>query len=207
MPLTDYLSRHPISNSDEFEINNETIRQEETEAYEEFVINQIYGLFEFNRTIGSITLFIERTAASQQIDQSQQAKQSREQHLTGHSSETSLNNINLVNSLSKQPSKASMDKVNGIEMESIFNNFQKKGHSPENDRLRKERNRILKPDRLQIVGRGRENERLQEYRPSQQGRKQVEKLEIEIYHRFFNYCQTLGTTPSRCTNRTTMNLG
>ena len=175
----DYLSRYPISNSDESEINGETIRQEETEAEEEFVINQINNLFEFNRTIGSITQFIERTAASQQIDQSQHSKHLREQHSTGHSSETSLNSINLVKSLRKQPSKASMDKVNGIEMEFIF---KKRGHFPETDRLRNERNRILKP------------ERLQEYRPSQQGRKHVEKLNTEIYNRFFNYCQTLGTT-------------
>ena len=67
--------------------------------------------------------------------------------------------------------------MNSIEIEFIF---KKTGHYPETDRLRKERNRILKPDRLRIVGRGRENERLQEYRPSQQGRKQVEKLNIEI---------------------------
>ena len=73
--------------------------------------------------------------------------------------------------------------------------FKKRGHSPETDRLRKERNRILKPDRLRIVGRGRANERLQEYRPSQQGRKQVEKLNTKIYNILFNYCQTLGTTP------------
>ena len=158
-------------------MNDEAICQEETKAEEEFVINQIYGLFEFNRTIRSITQFIERTAASQQIDQSQHGKQLQEQHLTVHSSETSLNSINLVNSLSKQPSKASMDKVNGIEMEFIF---KKRGHSPETDRLRKERNRILKPDRLRIVRAGRENERLQEYRPSQQGCKQVEKLNTEI---------------------------
>ena len=198
--LTDYLSRHPISNSEESEINDETLRQEETEAEEEFVINQIYGLFEFNRTIGIITQFIERTAASQQTDQSQQGKQLREQHLTGHSSETSLNNINLVNSLSKQPPKANMNNVNGIEMKFIF---KKRCHSPETDRLRKERNRILKPHRLPIVGREWENEKLQKL-----GRKLVEKLNIEIYNRFFNYCQPLDTSPpSKSTNRTTTNPG
>ena len=56
-----------------------------------------------------------------------------------------------------------MDKVNGIEIEFIC---KKRGHSPETDRLRKERNRILKQDRLRIVGRGQENEKLQDYRPS-----------------------------------------
>ena len=85
-----------------------------------------------------------------------------------------------------------MDKVNGIDMEFIF---KKRGHSLETNRLPTERNCILKPDRLRIVGKGRDNERLQEYRPSQKGRKQIEKLNIEIYNRFFHYCKTIGTTP------------
>ena len=55
-----------------------------------------------------------------------------------------------------------MDEVNDFDMEIIF---EKLGHSPESDLLRTERNRILKPDRLRIVGKGRDNERLQEYRP------------------------------------------
>ena len=80
-----------------------------------------------------------------------------------------------------------MDKVNRIEMQFIF---KKRCHSLETDRLRKERNH---PELLRIVGRGRENG--QEHRPSQEGRKQVEKLNIEIYHIFFNYSETLGTTP------------
>ena len=66
--LTDYLSRHPIAHSDESEVNNKTFRQEEREAEEEFVINQVYGFFDFNRTVGSITQFIERTTALQQTD-------------------------------------------------------------------------------------------------------------------------------------------
>ena len=83
--------------------------------------------------------------------------------------------------------------MNGIEREFIF---KRRGHAPETDRLRKERNRNLKPDRMRIVGgEGQGNERLQEYRPSQEGCKQVERLNIEIYNRFFNYCATLGTTP------------
>ena len=55
-----------------------------------------------------------------------------------------------------------MDKVNGNEMEIIF---KKRGHSPDTDRIRMERNRTFRPDRLRIVGKGRNNERLQEYRP------------------------------------------
>ena len=35
------------------------------------------------------------------------------------------------------------------------------------------------------------------YRPSQQGRKQIEKLNIEFYNRFFHYCEAFGTTPLR----------
>ena len=64
-----------MSNSDDSEVNDETSRQEETEAEEEFVINQIYGLFDLTRTIGSITQFTEQTTASQQTDQSQRDKQ------------------------------------------------------------------------------------------------------------------------------------
>ena len=44
-----------------------------------------------------------------------------------------------------------MEKVNGIGMEFVF---KKRGHSPDTDRLRTEKNRILKPDRLRIVGKG-----------------------------------------------------
>ena len=40
-------------------------------AVEEFVINQIYGLFDFIRTIGTITQFFERTTPLQRTDQSQ----------------------------------------------------------------------------------------------------------------------------------------
>ena len=45
LPLTDYLRRHPITHPDESEVNNKTIRQKATEAEEEIVLSQIYGLF------------------------------------------------------------------------------------------------------------------------------------------------------------------
>ena len=45
------------------------------------------------------------------------------------------------------------------------------------------------------MGKGRESERIQEYRPNQAGRKRIAELNIEIYIRFFQYCKTLGTTP------------
>ena len=75
-----------------------------------------------------------------------------------------------------------MDKINGIETEFIL---KKQGHFPKTDRLRTEKNHVLRPDRLRIVGKGRDNESLQEYRSLQKDRKQIEKLNIEIYNRFF----------------------
>ena len=87
-----------------------------------------------------------------------------------------------------------MDKVNGIDIDFIF---KKRGHSPETNKLRSERNKILQPNRTRIVGKGSENERIQQYRPSQQDRKEIERINIMIYNRFFNYCESLGTTPLR----------
>ena len=85
-----------------------------------------------------------------------------------------------------------MDKVNGIDIEFIF---KKRGHFPETNKLRSERNKIFQPNRTRIVGKGSENERLQQYRPSQQVRKEIERINIMIYNRFFHYCESLGTTP------------
>ena len=56
IPLTDYLSRHPIAHSDVSEVDKKTGRQEETKAEEEFVIKKIYGIFDFNQTVGSNSL-------------------------------------------------------------------------------------------------------------------------------------------------------
>ena len=44
IPLTDYLSRHPIVPTEITELENKTDGLNEAEAKEEFVINQIYGL-------------------------------------------------------------------------------------------------------------------------------------------------------------------
>ena len=85
-----------------------------------------------------------------------------------------------------------MDKVNGIDMEFIY---KKRGHSPETKRLWIERNHILKPEKTRIVGKGKDSERIQDYRPNQSGRKRIAELNIEIYNRFFQFCETLGTTP------------
>ena len=47
------------------------------------------------------------------------------------------------------------------------------------------------------MGRWKESERIQDYRPNQTGRKWIVELNTEIYNRFFHYCETLWTTPFR----------
>ena len=73
--------------------------------------------------------------------------------------------------------------------------FKKRGHSPETKCLWIERNHLLKPDRTRIVGKGKESERIQEYRPNQASRKRIAEINIKIYNRFFRYCETPETTP------------
>ena len=85
-----------------------------------------------------------------------------------------------------------MDKVNGIEMSFIY---KKRGHSPDTYRLWAERKKLLKPEKIRRVGKGTDNERIQEYRPFQQVHKRIVELNIQMYNRFFSYCETLGTTP------------
>ena len=87
-----------------------------------------------------------------------------------------------------------MNKVNEIDIEFIY---KKRGPSHETNRLRLERNRILKPYKTRVMGKGRDNERLEEYHPSQQGRKEIEWINIMICNRCFHHCETLGTTPRR----------
>ena len=170
---------------------------DEKEAEEEFVTNQIYGLFEFNCANGSITHNSERSSPTEDVNQSQNNTQKCKPVRT----ENSIQTFSTLNSI--KPSKRSeditpliptMDKVNGIDMNFIF---KKRGHSPETDRLRQERNRILKLKKTQIVGKGSENERIQKNRPFQEGRKQIERIIILIYNRFFEFCETIGTTPLR----------
>ena len=85
-----------------------------------------------------------------------------------------------------------MDKVNGIDMSFID---KKRGHSPETKRLCIERNHLLKPDRTRIVGKGKESERIKDYRPNQASRKRIVELNVEIYNRFFQHCEAIGTKP------------
>ena len=193
IPLTDYLRRHLIVPTKIAELGNKADGQNETEADEEFVVNQIYGLFEFNRARGSIKQFSKQTTERENFDQSQHSKNVCERNPNTHLFKTSppLNSANTVNqSLSNSRNK--MDIVNGIDMEFIY---KKRGHSPEMKRLWVERNHILKPDKTRIVGKSKDSERIQEYRPNQSGRKRIAELNNEIYNRFFHFCETLGTTP------------
>ena len=71
IPLTEYLSRHPNISTAESGPENGRNEQQETEAEQEFVINQIHGLFEFIQTNGSKKEFAERTEPRNKSDQSQ----------------------------------------------------------------------------------------------------------------------------------------
>ena len=197
IPLTDYLSRHPIVNTDENAAENSFSGQNETEFEGEFVINQIHGLFDFIQTNGIIKRFAERTKPKQKTDQSQRGTCKREQNRQTHSLEASipLNGANQISSTklsNKSASISNMDKVNGIEMSFIY---KKRGHSPDTYRLWAERKKLLKPEKTRRVGKGTDNERIQEYRPFQQVHKRIVELNIQMYNRFFSYCETLGTTP------------
>ena len=118
IPLTDYLSRHPIVPTKIAELENKADRQSETEADEEFVVNQIYGLFEFNQARGSIKRFSEQTTARKVSDQSQRDKNIREHNSNTHLLKTSSlpNSVNSLNKISPS-SNNKMDKVNGIDMD------------------------------------------------------------------------------------------
>ena len=59
-------------------------------------------------------------------------------------------------------------------------NLSTRGHSPETKRLWVERNHILKPDKTRIVGKGKDSERIQEYRLNLSGRKRIAELNILI---------------------------
>ena len=121
IPLTDYLSRHPIVPTEIAELENKADRQNETEADEEIVFNQIYGLFEFNRARGSIKQFSKETIEKENSDQSQHSKNVRERIPNTRLFKTSapLNSANTANQFLSN-SKSKMDKVNVIDMEFIY---------------------------------------------------------------------------------------
>ena len=95
IPLTDYLSRHPIVPTEIAKLEKKADGQNEAEADEGFVVNQICGLFEFNRARGSIKRFTEQNS-----DQSQRDKNIREQNSNTHLLKTS-SLPDSVNSLNK----------------------------------------------------------------------------------------------------------
>ena len=127
--------------------------QTETESEEDFLINQIHGLFEFIQTNGSIKGFTERTKPRQKIDQSQHDIRKHEPNKQNHSLEASLplNGVNPTSKFSKLNQSApetKMNKVNGIDMQF---SYKKRGHSLDTYRLWTERKRLLKPEKTRIV--------------------------------------------------------
>ena len=120
--LTDYLSRHPIIPTEIVELENKADGLTEAEAEEEFVINQIYGLLEFNQKRGSIKRFTERNDTTEKFNKSQSGsnicKRNRNTHLLKASP---LPNSSIPNSFKTLPSPSNkMDKVNGIDIDFIF---------------------------------------------------------------------------------------
>ena len=84
-----------------FDVNVQyTAGKNEAESEEEFVINQIHGLFDFIQTNGSIKRFTERTKARQKTDQSQHGTYKCEQNEQTHLLKTSipLNGVNQISS-------------------------------------------------------------------------------------------------------------
>ena len=84
IPLTDYLSRHPIIPTETTEIENKADGLNEAEAEEEFVVNQIYGLLEFNRKRGSIKRFTEHNVTRENFNQSQNDNNTHERNQNTH---------------------------------------------------------------------------------------------------------------------------
>ena len=140
-----------------------------------------------------------RPLPAENSDQSERRTQIRKQTNREHSIQTfspqkNIDSPNNSNFDLQAPKMSKMARVNGIDLQFIF---KKPRQSPETSRLRTERFKLLQPNRTRIVGKGKDNERILEYRPPQQDRKEIEKLNILIYNRFFYYCEKFGTTPLR----------
>ena len=89
IPLTDYLSRHPIIPTEIAELENIADGLTEAEAEEEFVINQIYGLLELNEKRGSIERFTERNDTTEKFNKSQSGSNICERNRNTHLLKTS----------------------------------------------------------------------------------------------------------------------
>ena len=120
--MTEYLSRHPIIPTEIAELENKADGLTEAEAEEEFTINQLYSLLEFNQKRGSIKRFTERNATTENFNQSQSDSNIRDRNRNTHLLKASpLLNSSIPNSFKTLPSSSNkMDKVNGIDMEFIF---------------------------------------------------------------------------------------
>ena len=95
IPLTDYLRRHPITYDDATETERENNEGDDTESEEEYVIHQINGLFNFNRTNGSITQHTGQPPPTQKINQSQSA----------HTHVNGTKTISLLKRVSPEPAR------------------------------------------------------------------------------------------------------
>ena len=85
--------------------------------------------------------------------------------------------------------------------------FRIRGLSPENRQTKEQKEPNSTASVNQNSQKGKDNERVQEYHSSQQGRKQVKGLNIEIYNRFFTTLGRLGQPRDKNFNKTTMNRG
>ena len=119
--------------TDENETENNVTGQLEAEGEEEFVINQIHGLFHFIQTNGSIKRFTERAKSKQKIDQSQHGTHKGEPNKNTHLLEVStpsnganLNSSNKLSNFIQPTSEANMDKVNGIDMHFTYRLYTEK---------------------------------------------------------------------------------
>ena len=196
------LSRNPING---VELHSYT----DDESEEEYVINQIFNLFNFTAENGSIDKF-KRNSERIKLDQSDSTKsighqiadnrkdkikritsapntqlkntQHKCERITAHnhSNATHYNNSKFTSTVNLKDDKMER-KVNGIEIDFII---RQRGHSPETRRLQEERLKILQPGRTRVVGKGQANERIQSYRTGQRGRKAVTHLNNQIYDRY-----------------------
>ena len=113
IPLTDYLKRQPMIYDAETETQ---CVQDEKEAEEEFVINQIYRPFEFNGVSGSIRQYSERSSPTDILNQSHINTQKGTPVRTERSIQTILPSISIKSakrSAINPPLISTMDKVNG----------------------------------------------------------------------------------------------
>ena len=142
------------------------------EAKEEFLITQIWGPFEHNRANGSIKHHIERKTPRVKTANHSTAyicanETKRSTHLKPLRYRTVLTQLNQKQTNHRlNPKSIKLTESTGV-------HIQETGSFPETNRLWRERNQILRLERTRIVDKSKDNERIQEYRPTQQGREQI----------------------------------